>query len=373
MRRLLLTLALLAALAATAAAGAPPALRARISPPPVPLDIARPWNATVTVSRGNRRVAVAPRIMLANGSARRTVTTTGTRRRGVYRARIPLTVPGRWTYAVSARGRTLRRGTVRVRAFVLPYELGLDAQDRIYLADGELGRIVRLDPQTGSFSVFARGFQELTGIAFGPDGTIYGTDLRAGLVVRVTPAGVVSTLAQIAAAVNVAVHPSGTTLAVATLNSEVWRVDPVTGAAERMPIAVDNPHGLDYDPAGNLYVASAEAVLRVDGVTGAVTTFAPVSVFKVHAAPGGGLYALQGNPSGGRVIRIAPNGDVTHVGGNGGLAPTGDGGQATAAGFLPADVAFAPDGALLVTQGSPVPAIRRIDLGTGVITTLVRG
>jgi hypothetical protein len=33
---------------------------------------------------------------------------------------------------------------------------------------------------------------------------------------------------------------------------------------------------------------------------------------------------------------------------------------------------LAPDGALLVAQNQPVPAVRRIDLATGVITTVFR-
>lgn len=34
---------------------------------------------------------------------------------------------------------------------------------------------------------------------------------------------------------------------------------------------------------------------------------------------------------------------------------------------------FAPDGFLVVTQTQPIPAIRRVDLATGRITTVVRG
>ena len=43
------------------------------------------------------------------------------------------------------------------------------------------------------------------------------------------------------------------------------------------------------------------------------------------------------------------------------------------AGILPFAIQFAPDGSLIVTQVEPIPAIRRVDLPGGTITTLVRG
>ncbi len=48
-------------------------------------------------------------------------------------------------------------------------------------------------------------------------------------------------------------------------------------------------------------------------------------------------------------------------------------GLALEAQILPGAVQFAPDGALLVTQTQPIPAIPRVDLATGRITTIVRG
>jgi hypothetical protein len=369
----LLASATLAATTVTGAAAAPPPLRARVSPPPVRLDVAGAWNATVTVARGKRPVAIAPQVTLQLGAQRRSVAATRTARRGVYRARIRLAFPGRWAYTVRLRGRVAARGTVAVRALVLPYDLALDAGGRIYVADGELGRIVRYDPATRSVSVVARGFREPTCVVVGLDGTVYATDIAAGRVVRIDASGAVRTLAEIPAAACVALHPSGSALAVGTLNSEVYRVDPIVGGVVRLPIPAEAPHGLDYDAAGNLFVASAHAILRVDGGSGAITTVAQVDCFKVHPAADGTLFALEGDPSGGRVLRVTSSGGVTPIVGNGGLGPVGDGGPATSAGLLPSDVALGLDGALLVTHASPFPAIRRVDLQSGRIDTFLRG
>jgi hypothetical protein len=63
---------------------------------------------------------------------------------------------------------------------------------------------------------------------------------------------------------------------------------------------------------------------------------------------------------------------VTPVAGSGSLGPHRDG-LALEAQILPSAVQFAPDSALLVTQIEPIPAIRRVDLATGEISTVVRG
>jgi hypothetical protein len=72
------------------------------------------------------------------------------------------------------------------------------------------------------------------------------------------------------------------------------------------------------------------------------------------------------------VVRIAPDGDVTIVAGTGTLGPHRDG-PALEARILPTAVELASAGSLLVAQVRPIPAIRRIDLATGQMTTVARG
>jgi hypothetical protein len=100
-----------------------------------------------------------------------------------------------------------------------------------------------------------------------------------------------------------------------------------------------HPVGVAYDSSGNLFVAGVggDVVVRVDAVTGAVTT----------------------------------------VAGNGSSAYSGDGGPATSAGMFPWAVAVDGSGNLLIAdqQGSNGvnSRIRRVDAKTGIVTTAAGG
>jgi streptogramin lyase len=137
------------------------------------------------------------------------------------------------------------------------------------------------------------------------------------------------------------------------------------------PSTIQSPHGIEVDAGGNVYVPGRDRIRRIDAATGRIdTVVAGIEAFKLNVRPDGTIYFLSGDPSGGRVHRFSGGGVETVVG-NGTLTPRGDGGQATAAGLLPTDVALAPDGALLVLQTEPFAAVRRVDPRTGVISTFV--
>jgi streptogramin lyase len=119
-------------------------------------------------------------------------------------------------------------------------------------------------------------------------------------------------------------------------------------------------------------VHDGHGISRVDGTTRAVTRFADVDGIELVVAPDGSVYGVVGNPSGGRVVRVAPDGSVTTVAGNGALGPPRDG-PALEVGMLPSAVQIAPGGSLIVAQGEPIPAIRRVDRPGGTISTLARG
>jgi hypothetical protein len=149
------------------------------------------------------------------------------------------------------------------------------------------------------------------------------------------------------------------------------RVDVATGSVEPFA-AVRQPHGVGRAAAGDFVVHDGHVVSRVDGATGVVTPLAKVDAFKVAVARNGVVYGATGGPTGGRVVRISPNGRVVPVAGTGRLGPHRDG-RALAAPMLPSAVALAPDGTLLVAQIEPVPAIRRVNLAKGTISTLALG
>ena len=307
----------------------------------------------------------------------------------------------------------------------LPYDLAVDGEGRIYVADGLLHQVLRVDPESGESEVFAgtgavgsdgdggpaieATIQEPVGIALAPDGSLFLADFPANRIRAVAPDGTISTVAgtgsegrtgdggraaraDLGLPAHVALDPTGRYLAVPTLGNFVRRIDLESGLIETVagdgeqrttgeggPAAkasVESPHGAAYDVDGNLYFPDGQSLIRrivaasgrietaVDGLEG--------GAFKVLFAPDGTLYLITGDPSGGQVRRVAENGSLEVVIGTGSLGASDDGMLATEIGVLPSDIAFATDGALLFSQSEPEPAVRRVDPETGVVTTILR-
>lgn len=307
----------------------------------------------------------------------------------------------------------------------LPYDLAIDDEGLVYVADGLLHQVLRVDPVTGESEVFAgtgevgsdgdggpaaeATIQEPVAIAFGPDGSLFIADFAANRIRAVAPDGTISTVAgtgvdgrsgdggpatraDLGLPAHVALDPTGRYVAVPTLGNLVRRIDLETGLIETVAgdgeqrttgeggpatkASVESPHAAVYDEGGNLYFPDGQNVIRrvlaesgrietaVDGLEG--------GAFKVLFAPDGTLYLISGDPSGGRVSRVAEDGSLEVVVGTGSLGASDDGMRATEIGVLPSDIAFAPDGALLFSQSEPEPAVRRVDPETGVVTTILR-
>ena len=150
---------------------------------------------------------------------------------------------------------------------------------------------------------------------------------------------------------------------------------------------LDNPTGIDMDSAGNLYIVEYNGC-RVRKVSSGGTISTLIGTGTCSSTGDGGLASaatinipwgvrVDDNTGdifvtewqGARIRKIAPNGTVTTFAGNGTLASTGDGGQATAAslgGPLNMDVDAA--GNLYVAEFNG-HKIRRI-APNGVITTV---
>ncbi|TAJ07508.1 MAG: hypothetical protein EPO61_12890 [Nitrospirae bacterium] len=149
------------------------------------------------------------------------------------------------------------------------------------------------------------------------------------------------------------------------------------------------PSAVALDRQGNLYIADTmnHRVRRVDAVTGIITTVAGTGQ---HRCSGdGGLAAAaalnepsalvvddQGNlfiadQSNNRVRRVdVQTGVITTIAGTGQAAYTGDGGPATDSGLAgPSGLALGPDGMLYVADTFN-GRIRMVDLSTGLIATV---
>jgi hypothetical protein len=348
-------------------------LSARVTPSPPSLASAA-WSPTIRLTRSGRPASARLVLTIRKGAERRSFAAR-TRSRGLYRVRVVFPSDGRWSWALVAARRTLARGAISVTRrfrFELPYDLAVAPDGTIFFLDRS--RVLRLDPATRRVSVHATTpSPELIAMARQGDGSFFVTDFPNNRILRVDPAGRSSPVADVPAPADLVADAAGTTLWVASIAEGVGivRVDVASGRVK--PFArVESPHGLDRDASGNFYAHDGHAIGRIDGRTGAVSRFADVDGIKLLVAPDGSVYGVVGNPAGGSVVRVAPDGTVTTVAGTGSLGPHRDG-RALEAEFLPSAVALAPDGALLVAQVQPIPAIRRVDLSSGTITTLVRG
>ena len=189
-----------------------------------------------------------------------------------------------------------------------------------------------------------------SGLAIDSYGNLYISDGGNGRVRKVSPDGIITTVAG-----------NGT-------HGYSGDGGPATAAQ------ISNPRGLAVDGAGNLYIADSAAVRKVSfkgvGIIKSpdlISTVAPFGGLGVAVDEGGSLYVVDYT----RVRRVSPNGTVTTVaGGTGIIGDTGDGGPATSAGFIgPTAVAIDRRGNLYIGD---VSRVRKVS-PDGIINTVAGG
>jgi NHL repeat len=328
-------------LALPVAARAEAPLRVSVSPRTAVLAPGEAWTPTLTVRRGSRPLAARPVVVLRSAGATRLVRGTPTARRGVYRARVVLAAAGRWTYAVQVGGRSLARGLVTVRA---------------------------------------PGLTNAVDVAVEPGGTVLIVDLsnrifRADMGGRLTVAagngrpgasgdGGPATEAAVGFPVEVAVDPRGG-FAVVHAEANVRHVSP-SGTITTVAAGLAQPTALAYDAVGNLYVALLTGrVLRIDGATGATTTFAGVGG-EGFGGDGGPATAAQLNRPHG--LAVAPDGTVyvadTFNNRVRRITPGGVISTVAADLNMPVDVALGADGSVWIVEGGGTRLLRLRPDGT---------
>ena len=253
--------------------------------------------------------------------------------------------------------------------------LAIDAKGSLYVADPDSYIVLKIAPD-GSASVVAgngiSGFSGDTGpainaslnqpiaLAFDSAGNLYIADANGQRVLKVTPAGTITTVA----------------------GNGTYGFSGDGGSAVNASLGY--PAGVAVDASGTLYISdSANNRIRRVSPSGTITTYAGTGVAGTTGDGGpaanatfnqprqiafdstGNLYITDDR----RLRRITPQGTVSTVAGNDSYVTTGDGGPAVSAGLpLPYGLAIDAGGNIFVSDaGSNV--VRKIDT-SGIIQTV---
>ena len=263
-----------------------------------------------------------------------------------------------------------------------PQGVAVDAQGNIYIADTFNHRIRRVDGRSGVITTFAG-----TGtMGFSGDGGPAGSaQLATPTALGLDAAGNLNVLDRGNRRIRRIEAGAGTIRTVAGNGDFGFSGD----GGPAVAATFNNPRGLAVSPDGTLYIADTgnHRVRRVDGVTGVITTVAgsgvpgfagdggPATQAQVNAPQAlaldrtGGLYLIDGGNHRIRRVDLA-TGFIRTVGGSGQPGFSGDGGPATQAQVAnPQALAVDAQGNLLVADTFNDRA-RRIEVGSGTVTTI---
>jgi uncharacterized protein (TIGR03437 family) len=241
---------------------------------------------------------------------------------------------------------------MRLYVSLLPLLLGsLTATAQVRPGPYRIETVAGSQPVGDGGPAAAAEISRIQGLATDVYGNIYLSDTDHHRVRKVSPAGIITTVAGTGVA---GYSGDGGPAAEAQLNL---------------------PYGLAVDAAGNLYIADLgnNRVRRVwpDGV---ITTLIPTTALatprNLALDPSGNLYISEFD--GHRVLRVAPGGGVTTAAGTGHAGLSGDGGAPDRAQLAyPAGIAVDRGGALLIAD-SGNNRVRRI-FSNGTINTILGG
>jgi uncharacterized protein (TIGR03437 family) len=303
-------------------------------------------------------------------------------------------------------------------ALLAPLSIAVDRDGNLYIAD--IGDTIRRVTRDGIIRTIAgtgeRGFggdngpalmaqfSDPQGLAFGPDGSLYVSDTRNHRIRRISPGGIITTVAgtgrpgfgpdnvpatqsDINSPTRIAVDPAGNIYFIVFPSDGKFGVRKVdtrgiitTVAGQGTEFGSNLPatqvallaSAVAVDGAGNLYIVDnvRQGVVRVDSA-GILRDFAGGSFERGFAGDGGPALAarfrfifapaLSVDPLGNvyvvdegnrRVRRVTPQGRIDTVAGNGLFRFSGDGGPAVSATLdHPIGVAVDASGAMFIAEG----------------------
>jgi len=261
-----------------------------------------------------------------------------------------------------------------------PHGVAVDGQGDVFISDRGSQRVRRIDSNTGVIT----------------------TVVGAGTI-GYTGDGGLATSAYFMGPTGVAVDALGNVFIADSLNARIRFVDQATGlittvagtatdgysgdGGPAVDAQLDAPKDVALDAAGNLYIADSlnYRIRRVDGDTGAITSVAGTgsagysgdgglatsaqltSPAHVTSDESGNLFITTSY----RIRRVDEGtGVITTVAGTGVGGYSGDAGPATSAQISPAAVAVDGQGNLFISDYDNA-RVRRVDALTGIITTVV--
>ena len=300
-------------------------------------------------------------------------------------------------------------GTGSAARFDAPQGVAVDGSGNVYVVNTSYSSIRKIT-SSGVVTTFAGGagqgsadgtgstahFNIPYGVAADGSGNVYVADTNNNTVRKITPGGVVSTLAGLALASGstngtgsaarfrkpraLAVDVSGNVYVADTGNHTIRKITPagVVTTLAGLALAVGNtdgmgstarfrsPDGVAVDTSGNIYVAdTGNFTIRKITSAGVVTTLAGLANFAgssdgtgstarfefpeaVAVDGSGNIYVADYNNH--TIRRVTPAGVVTTIGGTAGVGSGVDGLGREAMFFGPVGIAVAPNGTLFMSD-----------------------
>jgi sugar lactone lactonase YvrE len=284
-------------------------------------------------------------------------------------------------------------GTMEGASFNKPHGVAVSPDGIIYIADASNNRIRKVTPG-GVVTTLASLLNSPRGVAVGPDGNIYVAETDGNLIRKVTPQGVVATLAGSGTAGStdgigtsasfnsprgVAVDRNGDIYVADCNNNRIRKVTPggvvttlagsgTAGSANGIGGAAsfNSPKGISIGPDRTIYVAdSSNNLIRKITRAGDVTTFVGIGGTEFND-PRGISVDSSGNvfvadTVNNLIRKVSPGGVITTLAGSGNDVSAD--GIGTAASFnRPSGLAFGPDGSIYVADTN-THSIRKIHSG----------